>query len=97
MRVVLLVNVCHPQTITTPKKAKYNLRNRTVLVQASGNAAALHSPDIPLLNLDMSFDATMAASDDDIMAETAPAEWIGETLEALTDEIRQLQVRRWRH
>ena len=77
--------------MTTPKKAKYNLRNRTVLVEASGNAQP-HTPEIPRLNLDMSFDG-MTTNDDDIMAETAPPEWIGETLDALTDEIQQLQVK----
>ena len=76
--------------MTTPKKAKYNLRNRTVLVDASGNAQS-HTPEIPRLNLDMSFGTTMT-SDDEIMAETAPPEWISETLNALTDEIQQLQV-----
>ena len=79
-----------PQTMTTPKKAKYNLRNRTVLVDASGNAQS-HTPEVPRLNLDMSF-GPVTASDDDIMAETAPPEWISETLNALTDEIQQLQV-----
>jgi len=76
--------------MTTPKKAKYNLRNRTVLVDASGNAQS-HTPEVPRLNLDMSF-GPVTASDDDIMAETAPPEWISETLNALTDEIQQLQV-----
>lgn len=65
--------------MTTPKKAKYQLRNRTVLVPSSTGVG------VPQMNLS-------GEEDDLITTETIPQEMTEEHTEALTEEIKKLQV-----
>lgn len=77
--------------MTTPKKAKYQLRNRTVLVPSSGTPGVPGGPpessDSPVGRL------SFTHTEEDLMSETMPPEMIEEKTEALTEEIRKLQVR----
>ena len=73
--------------MTTPKKAKYHLRNRTVLVPMSGGVPG-GPPESPENGLEMS----VAQSEEDLLSETMPQEMLEEKTEALTEEIRKLQV-----
>ena len=65
--------------MTTPKRERYNLRNRTVA--ADGASPAFHSP---CLNL--------SVDDDLITMETAPPEFTEEKVEGLMEENRKLNV-----
>ena len=72
------------QTITTPKKAKYELRNRTILVPASAGGPGGEATAPPVL--EFSGDEEMIAD------EMEPAEMREQAMEALTNEISNLQV-----
>ncbi len=74
------------QTMTTPKKAKYQLRNRTVLVSASAGGTGLSGT--PVANVESSKEEA-----EDLASESMPQAMIEEQTEALTEEIRKLQVR----
>ncbi len=76
--------------MTTPKKPKYQLRNRTVLVPASAGGSGPGGPPGPdniAINLEASLDES-----EDLMSESMPQEMQEEQTEALMTEIRKLQV-----
>ena len=72
------------QTITTPKKERYQLRNRTILTNSN-------TPDLDT-SIPFEEEAQMSpAQDEGILGEVFP-EVAQQAQEALLDQIKQLQV-----
>ena len=78
------------QTMTTPKKAKYQLRNRTVLVpnSAGGFDSLPCTPQSAKSNTSIPEQEGSGLLSD----ETMPTEMLEEKTEALTEEIKKLTV-----
>ncbi|XP_070574657.1 kinesin-like protein KIF15 [Ptychodera flava] len=77
------------KTITTPKRAVYNLRNRKILVKSSGGHGSGDSP-IPLSLSDNEGDECDEEGIDDV---AMPIEMTDQRCEALTEEIKKFRER----
>ncbi len=77
--------------MTTPKKAKYQLRNRTVLVpNSAGGFDSL--PGTPLSGDRLNTSIPEQEGSGLLSDETMPTEMLEEKTEALTEEIKKLTV-----
>lgn len=77
---ITFITFCISQQITTPKKAKYHLRNRVIV----GSASMSNTPSLD--------DSIPFEKNDDIFQESQPDQMMEQAHQAVMDEMKILQV-----